>query len=97
MPIAKAMAAAICTVACISAACAAPSDALQGKNEPRAIVSTDDGFAIRAASQQKADGHGAPTSAVHLKLVRIGTGVHLDARLLLRPASSIEENIHARR
>ena len=95
-PIAKAIALACCAVVTMTAAKAAPGGNASPRVEgPRDIVPTGSGFVIRASIPE----HGDDTSnrSAPPKTIRIGTGVHLDARLLLRPASSIKENSHARR
>lgn len=95
-PIAKAMAAACCTAVCITAANAAPAgSASRNRESPRIVARTEGGFVIRASVPE--EGGGRPTFPTHPELIRIGAGVHLDARLLLPPASPIEEISHARR
>jgi len=97
-PIAKAMTAALGALVATMTACAAPGERPQGlgtmpdMERQRTIAATADGFVIRAAAAAEAD---SPIAADHREHIPVGSGTHLDARLLSRPASTIQEISHA--
>jgi len=98
MPIAKAMTAALGTLIVTTTACAGPGG--HGRQtgiapvaeQPRIVVATVDGFVLRAAATNRTEPTPAPFTADHIP---VGTGTHIDARLLSRPASTLQETSHA--
>ncbi|QUT07239.1 hypothetical protein KFK14_07470 [Sphingobium phenoxybenzoativorans] len=97
-PITKAMTAALSALIATTTACAAPGERPQrGSNapnlqRPRAIAATADGFVIRAVVSDMMDATPAPVTRRH---VPVGSGTHLDARLLSGSASAFQETSHA--
>ncbi|TAJ74241.1 MAG: hypothetical protein EPO45_17765 [Sphingobium sp.] len=101
-PIAKAMTAALSALVVTTTACATPGDrsrragVMPDAERQRTIAATADGFVIRAAASSASgpaeDGIVAATAREHIP---VGSGTHLDARLLSRPASPIQEISHA--
>ena len=98
MPIAKAMTAALGTLIVTTTACAGPGG--HGRQtviapvaeQPRIVVATVDGFVLRAAVTNRMESMPAPVTAEHIP---VGSGTHVDARLLSRPASTLQERPHA--
>ena len=98
MPIAKAMTAALGTLIVTTTACAGPGG--HGRQtviapvakQPRIVVATVDGFVLRAAVTNRMESMPAPVTAEHIP---VGSGTHVDARLLSRPASTLQERSHA--
>ena len=68
-------------------------DSLRDAERQRTIAATADGFVIRAAASAPAENGGLPATA--REHIPVGSGTHLDARLLSRPASPIQEISHA--
>mgnify|MGYP001573670650 FL=1 len=97
-PIAKAMTAALGTLIATTTACAGPGE--HGRQagiasvaeRPRIVVATVDGFVLRAAATNRRESMPAPVTAEHIP---VGSGTHIDARLLSRPASTLQETSHA--
>lgn len=98
-PIAKAMTAALGAFLATTTACAAPddhvrrADALSDIERQRTIAATADGFVITASLSDPAE-----KSSAHIagrNHIPVGSDTHLDARLLSRPASTIQEISHA--
>lgn len=97
-PIAKAMTAALGTLIVTTTACAGPGG--HGRQtviapvaeQPRIVVATVDGFVLRAAVTNRMESMPAPVTAEHIP---VGSGTHVDARLLSRPASTLQERSHA--
>jgi len=98
-PIARAMTAALGALIATTTACAAPGERPQRATagpevqRQRAIAATADGFVIRAAAADRADN--MPVSASPRHHVPVGTGTHIDARLLTGQANTIREISHA--
>ncbi len=97
-PIAKAMTAALGVLVLTTTACATPDNRSQRLSSMpdvgrhRTIAATADGFVIRAAAAAEADN---PIAADRRELIPVGSGTHLDARLLSPPVSAIQEISHA--
>lgn len=98
-PIAKAMTAALGALVLTTTACATPDDrsrrlgSMSDVGRHRTIAATVDGFVIRAVASGEADS--SPIAADRREHIPVGSGTHLDARLLSRPASAIQEISHA--
>lgn len=98
-PIAKAMTAALGALVLTTTACATPDDrsqrfgAMPDVGRHRTIAATADGFVIRAVASAPAENGGL--SATAREHIPVGSGTHLDARLLSPPASAIQEISHA--
>ena len=97
-PITKAMTAALGALVATTTACAAPGGRPQqlgimlDMERQRTIAATADGFVIRAAAAAEADN---PIAADRREHIPVGSGTHLDARLLSPPVSAIQEISHA--
>lgn len=97
-PMAKAMTAALGAFVLTTTACATPDDrsqrfgAMPDAGRHRTIAPTVDGFVIRAVATGEADS--SPIAADRREHIPVGSGTHLDARLLSPPASAIQENSH---
>ena len=100
-PIAKAMAAALGALLATTSACAAPDghlrrgEAQSDIQRQRTIAATADGFVIRASLSDPAEKISARVAGRNH--IPVGSDTHLDARLLSRPASTIQEISHAHR
>ena len=98
-PIAKTMTAALGMLIATTAACAAPNerirraDAMSDIERQRTIAATADGFVIRTSASDRAERLPAPVA--RRNHIPVGSDTHLDARLLSRPASTIQEISHA--
>lgn len=97
-PIAKAMTVALGTLTATTTACAGPgghgrqASIAPVAERPRIVVATVAGFVLRAAATGRTELMPAPGAADHIPL---GSGTHIDARLLSRPASTVQETSHA--
>jgi len=97
-PITRAMTAALSAFVVTTTACATQGERARAGVMPdterqRTIAAVADGFVIRAAASAPTENGGLPATArAHIP---VGSGTHLDARLLSRPASPIEEISHA--
>jgi hypothetical protein len=97
-PIAKTMTATLGTLIVTTTACAGPGG--HGRQagitpvaeRPRIVVATVDGFVLRAAATDRTEPMPAPVTVGHIP---VGSGTHIDARLLSRPASTLQETSHA--
>ncbi|AMG73082.1 MULTISPECIES: hypothetical protein [Sphingomonadales] len=98
MPIAKAMTAALGTLIATTTACAGPgghgrqASITPTAERPRIVVATVDGFVLRVAATNRTEPAPASFTANHIP---VGSGTHIDARLLSRPASTLQETSHA--
>ena len=98
-PIAKAMTAALGALVLMTTACATPDDRSQhlrfvpDVGRHRTIAATVDGFVIRTVGSAPAEND--DLSATAREHIPVGSGTHLDARLLSPPASAIQEISHA--
>ena len=101
MPIAGAMTGALGAAIVLSPASAAPGD---GRRRTAAtshavlaqtVTATADGFVIRDAAPDRAADTPAPPPL--WPLIPVGSGLHLDARLLSGPAGTLRETSHADR
>ncbi|MFQ3894774.1 hypothetical protein [Sphingobium sp. R-7] len=98
-PITKAMTAALGALVATTTACATQGErprragVMPNTERQRTIAAMADGFVIRAAASAPAENGGLPATArAHIP---VGSGTHLDARLLSRPTSPIQEISHA--
>lgn len=98
-PITKAMTAALGSLVLMTTACATQGEragravVMPGTERQRTIAAMADGFVIRAAVSAPAENGDLPaTPPAHIP---VGSGTHLDARLLSHPASPIQEIPHA--
>jgi len=97
-PIAKTMTAALGTLIVTTTACAGPgghgrqAGSVPVAERPRIVVATVEGFVLRAAVTDRTEPMPAPVTAHHIP---VGSGTHIDARLLSRPASTLQETSHA--
>ena len=98
-PIAIAMTAALGALVLTTTACATPDDrsqrfgAMPDAGRHRTIAATVDGFVIRAVATGEAES--SPIAGDRREHIPVGSGTHLDARLLSRPSNTIQEISHA--
>ncbi|BAV63227.1 hypothetical protein [Sphingobium cloacae] len=103
-PIARAMTAALSVLVVTTTACATAGDRARragvtpDPERPRSIAATAEGFVIRAAaSSAPGTAERGAVSAMDREHIQVGSGTHLDVRLLSRPASPHQEILHAHR
>ena len=98
-PIAKAMTVALGALVVTTTACATPGDrsrragVMPDAERQRTIAATAEGFVIRAAASAPAENGSLPATV--RQHIPVGSGTHLDTRLLSRPGSPIQETSHA--
>ncbi|MGI9377294.1 MAG: hypothetical protein ACR2PC_14580 [Tsuneonella suprasediminis] len=98
-PIAKVMTAVLGALIATTTACAVPGErprrakVMPDVGQQRTIAATTGGFVIRAAASIPAENGVVPATTRHH--IPVGSGTHLDARLLSRPASPKKEISHA--